>query len=313
MNPRCGRLGPHLSCCDTGESMSIIVSLTVPDGVILGADSAALLQGIRRGLESFAVGLPASVLPWAQAPFMKVYGGADKVFALGERPIGVAVYGTPMIADRWLGSYLHEFVSKDPDGVISRETTLQEIAEALNAFFVNLYETVVKPFVQDFRKMPFDQTPADDRPGFGFVIGGYSANAYSPEVLHLFVPTLVKPQVMRKQRDLNLNWFGVSEPLERYFRGYSQTLLKSLLEQFEKFHGSALSEQEKTEIDALLAKHEYPTTASLMPVSVGVEYVRFLLELVANHYRFDVGMPIVSAPINIGRATYASGKFEILK
>ncbi len=244
---------------------------------------------------------------------MKVYGDADKLFALGERPVGVATYGTPMIADRWLGSYLHEFVIKDPNGVLSRETTLHEIAEALSAFFVDIYETVVKPFVQDFRKIAFDQVPKDERPGFGFVIAGYSAGAYSPEVLHVFVPTTVTPQVMRKQRELNLNWFGIYEPLERYFKGYSQPILKSLLEQFEKIHGSPLSEQEKADIDAVLAKHEYPTTASVMPVSVGVEYVRFLLELVTNHYRFDVGIPAVTAPIRIGKATYASGKFEIFK
>jgi hypothetical protein len=293
--------------------MSIIVSLTVPDAVILGVDSAASLAGARKELEGLALGLPENIMQWAKGPLMKVYGGADKLFALGERPVGVATYGTPMIADRWLGSYLHEFVIKDPNGVLSRETTLQEIAEALSAFFVSIYETVVKPFVQDFRKITFDQIPEDERPGFGFVIGGYSANTYWPEVLHLFVPTVVKPQVMRKQRELNANWFGIYEPLERYFKGYSQTLLNSLLEQFEKIHGSALSEQEKSDIYGVLAKHEYPTTASLMPVSVGVEYVRFLLELVTNHYRFDVGISAVAAPIRIGTATYASNKFEILK
>lgn len=294
--------------------MSIIVSLTVPDAVIVGVDSAASLAGIRKELEGLASNLPANIMQWAHGPLMKVYGDADKLFPLGERPVGVATYGTPMIADRWLGSYLHEFVIKDPGGVLSRDTTLQEIAQALSAFFLNIYETVVKPFVQDFRKIAFDEVPKEERPGFGFVIAGYSAGAYSPEVLHMFIPTNIAPEVMRKQRELNLNWFGVSaEPLERYFKGYSQPILKSLLEQFEKIQGVPLSEQDKADIYAVLAKHEYPTTASIMPVSAGVEYVRFLLELVINHYRFDIGIPAVTAPIRIGRATYASGKFEILK
>lgn len=293
--------------------MSIIVSLTVPDGVIVGVDSAASLSGIRPELKSLEDILPPSVARWSKGPLMKVYGGADKLFGLGERPVGVATYGTPMIADRWMGSYLHEFVSTDPDGVLSRKTTVEEIAEALSGFFVKLYETVVKPFVQDFRKQPFEQIPTKDLPGFGFVIAGYSANIYWPEVFHVFVPTTVKPQLMRKQRDLSLNWFGEAEPIERYFKGYSQTLVASLLEQFEKIHGSALSEQETATINMLLAKHEYPSTASLMPVSVGIEYVRFLLELMTNHYRFDVGIPPVIAPLSIGKATYASNRFEIQK
>lgn len=294
--------------------MSIIVSLTVPDAVILGVDSAAVLSGIRKEHEGLALGLPSHLMRWAQAPLMKVYGDADKVFALAQRPVGVAIYGTPMIADRWLGSYIHEFVTRDPNGVLSRETTVQQIAEELSAFFVNLYEKVVKPFVQDFRKKDFEQIPESDRPGFGFVIAGYSANVYWPEVFHVFVPTTITPQLVRKQRELNLNWFGsVSEPLERYFKGYSQMILTPLLEQFEKIHGSALSEQDKLDINALLAKHEYLTTASLMPVSVGIEYVRFLLELVIGHYRFDVGISPVTGPIRIGTATYASGRFEVLK
>lgn len=293
--------------------MSIIVSLTVPDGVIIGADSAASLSGVRKEWKALEAILPPTVALWARAPLMKVYEGADKLFALGERPIGVAAYGTPMIADRWIGSYIHEFITKDPNGVLSRETTLEEIAKGLSAFFVEVYDRVVKPFVEDFWKLPFDQIPAQELPGFGFVIGGYSANVYWPEVLHVFVPTTVKPEIMRAQRDLNLNWFGFSEPLERYFKGCSQTILNALLKEFEKIHGSALSEQEKADINALLGKYEYPSTASLMPVSTGVDYVRFLLELVIDHYRFDVGIPAVTGPVRIGKATYAGDRFEILK
>lgn len=290
--------------------MSIIVSLTIPDAVILGVDSTVSLPSPPKGSE---IDVPANVIEWAQGPVIKVYEDADKLFALGDRPVGVAIYGTPLLGDRTIGNHLHEFVAKDPQGVISQETTLEQIAEGLNTFFTNLYDTVVRPFVADFRKMPFDEVAVEQRPGFGFVIGGYSANAHSPEVFHVFVPSPSGPQRMRKQRELNVNWFGIYEPIERYFKGYTQALLNSLLEEFEKIHGSALSEQEKAAIYAALAKHEYTTTVPLMPVSVGVEYVRFLLELVTNHYRFDVGMPIVGGPVRIGKATYASSTFEIFK
>jgi hypothetical protein len=290
--------------------MSIIVSLTVPDAVILGVDSAAVLPGLFKNQE---VDLPSPLMEWARAPYMKAYADADKLFALGERPVGVATYGTPMIADRWLGSHLHEFVSKDPDGILSRDTTVEEIAGAVNALFADLYERVTKPFLEDFRKMPFDQIPVNERPGTGFVIAGYSAHCYYPEVWHVFVPTQIKPVLVRKQRELSPNWFGISEPLERYYKGYSQSVLDSLFAKFETLHGEALSDEQKAGIYSTLLKHEYPTTASLMPASVGREYVRFLLELVTSHYQFAVGIAPVSAPIKIGQATYSSRKFEIFK
>ena len=286
------------------------MSLTVPDAVILGVDSTVSLPGLPKGAD---IPLPANVIEWARGPAIKAYDGAEKLFALGNRPVGVAIYGTTMIGDRSIRSHLHEFVTKDPDGVLSRETSLQQIAEGLRAFFANLYEKVVKPFLQDFRKMPFDQIPVDQRPGFGFVIGGYSANAYLPEVFHVFVPTVSEPQVMRRQRELNANWFGLYEPIDRYYKGYTQPILNSLLEQFEKIHGSALSEQNRADINALLATYEYPNTISLMPVSVGIEYVRFLVGLVINHYRFDVGIPLVGGSVRIGKATCASGTFEVLE
>jgi hypothetical protein len=297
--------------------MSIIVSLTVPDAVILGVDSAVSIPGVA-GLKApetdeLLSEIPESMREWARGPVIKVYEDAHKLFPLGNRPVGVAIYGTQLLGDRTIGNHLHEFVAKDPEGIIGQETTLQQIAEGVNAYFTNLYDTIAKPFVANFRKMPFDQVPVEQRPGYGFVIGGYSANAYFPEVFHVFVPNNSGPQRMRQQRELNVNWFGTYEPLDRYFKGYTQPLVESLLEQFKKIHGSDLSEEEQAGIYAALAKYEYTTTASLMPVSVGVEYVRFLVGLVTNHYRYDVGMPIVGGPIRIGKATYAAGTFEILK
>ena len=217
-----------------------------------------------------------------------------------------------MIADRWLGSYIYEFIGHDVDGVVSGNTTVEQIAESLGKFFANLYETVTKAFLTDFRKMPYDQIPKSELPGYGFVVAGYSAKSHYPEVWHVFVPTGPKPQLMRKQRDLSLNWFGIYEPLERYFKGYSDSLLKSLLERFEKLRGIPLSEDEKKELSSSLASYEYPTTASLMPISVGIEYVRFLLEIVTKHYHFAVGVAAVAGPLNIGYATYAKPKFELI-
>src|SRR2546422_625642 len=102
--------------------MSVVVSCNLPDGVILGADSAITLPGppVVPGQP-----LPPNVM---HGGVLKVYEDADKLFSLGERPIGVATFGAGVIGNRTLGSYLREFVVRDPQQVISGQTTVQQVA-----------------------------------------------------------------------------------------------------------------------------------------------------------------------------------------
>lgn len=53
--------------------MTFAISLNLPDGIILGVDSAVTLSG------------PTGII--------KVFENAQKLFQLGEKPVGIAVYG----------------------------------------------------------------------------------------------------------------------------------------------------------------------------------------------------------------------------
>jgi hypothetical protein len=44
----------------------------------------------------------------------------------------------------------------------------------------------------------------------------------------------------------------------------------------------------------------------------GVEYARFLVELVTKHHRFASGAPVVGGSANIGIVTYRGDEFQIL-
>ena len=48
-----------------------------------------------------------------------------------------------------------------------------------------------------------------------------------------------------------------------------------------------------------------------MSIVEGMEHVRFLVELVINHYRFALGAPVVGGKVKIGKVTYKGKYFEI--
>jgi hypothetical protein len=120
-------------------------------------------------------------------------------------------------------------------------------------------------------------------------------------------------QMMRAQGDFNTNWYALYEPIDRYLKGYSQPLMNELLAHFETLRGTPLSPQEKKDISALLARHEFVIPIGAMPVAVGIELTRFLVQLVVNHHRFAIGAPVVGGRAKIGKVTYTAARFEIIE
>jgi hypothetical protein len=287
--------------------MSLVVAANFPDGVVLGADTTVTLPGPPL---DYGEPLPPNVM---HGGILKVFEGRETLFSLGNRPIGVAIYGTPVIGNRSVESYLHEFVVSDPGGVISGETPIQAIAQELTKFFARLHEAIVVPSAEAFRKRPYDQIPQDQRPGFGFVLGGYSANSYLGETWLVFVPVNEEPTPLRQPGEYSINWFGIIDPIERYLRGYSQALVNELREYVEKERGSGFSDKEQQALNAILAKAEYVLPTTAMPVAVGIELVKFLLELVTNHFRFTVGASFVAGRPKIGKVTYMDRTFEVIE
>jgi hypothetical protein len=290
-----------------GNPMSLIIAANFLNGVVLGTDTSIQLPGPPSDYEG---ALPPGISEFGSV--LKIFEGRDTLFPLAQRPVGVAIYGVPQIGNRSVESYLHEFVMSDPNGVISGETTVRMIAEELRKFFVQLHETIVRPFSEDFRKKPYDQIPEHERPGFGFVLGGYSAKSYSGETWQVYVPTFKEPLQLRKPGDYSFNWIGSIDQINRYLKGYSDEMLAELRRYILNTHPNLFSPEEQNEINAIVAKSEYLMPASVMPLAVGVEFVRFLIEFAINHHRFAMGPAFVAGKPRIGIASYAGKPFEIL-
>ncbi len=289
--------------------MSVAVSCNLPEGVVLGVDSAITLPG---PTPPPGQPLPPNIM---QGGVLKVYEDAEKLFQLGDRPIGVATFGLGVIGNRTIGSYLREFVLSDPNQVVSGPTTVQQIAEELRHFFMSRYQQIIVPLVEQVHGKPFDQVPQEQRPALGLVVGGFSYGAYLSEVWMFVLPIHATPnstQLTRGQGDFNSNWFALFEPIHRYVKGWSPALLAELISFFETQRGSPLTPAEKQQVDALVAKHEFAIPVAAMPLKVGTEYTRFLVELVINHHKYAIGAPVVGGHAKIGRVTYTGTKFEIL-
>ena len=290
-----------------GKSMSLVVAANFNDGVVLGTDTSVNLPGPPSDYDE---AIPPGIAQFGSV--LKVFEGRETLFPLGERPIGVAIYGTPQIGNRSIESYLQEFVVSDPNGIISGETTVQMIAEELRKFFAQLHEGIVVPFLEKFRKKSYDQIPEQERPDFGFVLGGYSAKSYSGEIWQVYVPAHLEPIQLRKPGDHSFNWIGSIDQINRYLKGYSDNMLAELRQYIEKTHPNSFSPEEQNEINAIVAKSEYVLPTSVMPLAVGIEFVRFLIGLSINHHRFAMGPAFVAGGPKIGVASYTGKPFEIL-
>src|SRR5947207_2181008 len=148
--------------------MTVAVACNLSDGVILGVDSAVTVPS------------PGGVA--------KVYENAEKLFQLGERPIGIATFGLGALGTRSLGSYLREFAIHDPGKVVSGQSAIADVVEALREFCMANYRAVIVPLLEQETGKSFDDIPAEQRPGIGLVVGGFSSNAYLSEVWEVWIP-----------------------------------------------------------------------------------------------------------------------------
>jgi|SRR5215216_1854313 len=262
--------------------MTVAVACNLSDGVILGVDSAV------------SVPVPGGV--------GKVYEHAEKLFQLGEQPIGVATYGLGVLGNRSIGSYLREFEVRDPHSVVSKPGKVADLVEAMRAFFMSYYG---------------EHIPVTDQGAvLGLVVAGYSFGDYLSEVWHIQIPQHGEPggaELSREQGNFGLHWWGAYGPIQRYALGYDDNLKEDHKSYFQELLGRGFTPEESHELDDIFARYGYEIYSGAMPMREGIEYIRWLVELVVNHYRFIEEQPmIVGGAVNVGLVTYTEEKFRIL-
>ena len=275
--------------------MSVAVSCNLSDGVILGVDSAV-------------------TLPSAEG-VIKVYENAAKLFQLGDKPVGIAIFGMGAIGSRTLGSYIREFEVTNPNKVATKDCKLREVVENLRSFFMSKYEETVVPAFEKQIGQKINDVPLEQRPAFGLVVGGFSSGEYLSEVWAIHIPQHDQPhsaECQRRQGEFGINWFASSEPIVRYFKGVDLLLINNVLDYVASLMGREFSQSEISVIQNIVDQYQYQVPYVAMPMAEGIAQTRFLVEMVINHHKFTVGAPIVGGKANLGMVTYKGGQFQLL-
>jgi hypothetical protein len=284
--------------------MTVAISCNLSDGVILGVDSA--------------VTVPVS-------NHLKIWEHAEKLFQMGERPIGAAIYGLAGFGNRSIGSYLREFLQRDPNGVVAARNDVADVVEALRVFMHNAYHAAVTPAIRAAGR-DFDQElQAGQVPALGIVVGGFSYGQYVPELWHMLIPYHSAANTAQKRVDrgeTGVTWYSMYEPVVRYINGYDQNLINELKAYIEGpgLLGRPLAAPESAAIEEMLGRYQYTVSFASMPIEQGIEYVRFLVDLAIKHFHFSSGFAhqpwtekIVGGRVRLGVVTYKGESFRILE
>jgi hypothetical protein len=273
--------------------VSVAVLLNLSDGLILGVDSA--------------------VTVFDANGISKVFEDSDKIFQLGLLRVGIATYGLAGLEGRTIGSFIREFerqaaITGNPK---LSELPIQEVTEELRKFFLTVYTR----YAESTFGIPFIQIPSDKKGSLGLIVGGFSPGAFLSEVWQIIIPWHEQPYTARRiygPGQFGSAWFAAVDPIQRYIKGVDPAIAGELAEFVKGLLGRELSQAEIDGLNALLAKHECQTKIDGMPIRAGIDYVRFLVNLTINHYRFAATHPIVGGRAKLGVVTYKQESFKLL-
>ncbi len=172
--------------------MTIVASVKVRDGLILGTDSMTTIFG------------PQGVL--------KTFSNARKLFRITGRPVGVMTYGLGNIGPRSIEGLVLDFCRKLEDG----HGKVQELAQKLYDFIKDAYE------------QEFGGVPIDERPELGFLIAGYSDGEPLPEEFEFLLPGDPAPGEVRPADVFGASWRGQNIPFIRLYKGFDPRISEAL-------------------------------------------------------------------------------------
>src|SRR5690348_6997487 len=172
--------------------MSVVATVKVYDGIVLGAESMTQLTAIVNGVPQL----------------IKAYENAQKLFQVGTFPVGILTYGIGNIGRRSIESFVHEFsraeAARPPEPV-----DVEQIARRFYTFMRGYYDPA------------FAQAAPDQRPALGLLVAGYSdqAGQYLASEWEFILPMFDEPQRVRPQEQVGASWRGVGNPFSRLMFG----------------------------------------------------------------------------------------------
>ena len=259
--------------------MSIVVTVKVPEGLVLATDSASTLTIIGGGQTGVAM----------------IYNNANKLMQLADYPIGVAVWGAGNMGARTVISFIEEFENKlDPYESAKDNLSVGRTAEGLKAFLMDRYEN-----------QKLNELPPGQQPRIGVVVAGYSANEFLPEHYIFNVPEgkfkAVRPNTQEGSPEFGADWSGLYDAIFRLHHGYDPRVINI-------FKKLGVSDEVINKAKEIIGKDiQYPVAFGAMPLRDALAYAEYVVNTVIGRYRFVVGSPLCGGPVDIAAISRKQG------
>lgn len=259
--------------------MTIAVTCNLADGVVMGVDSAVTIEN-----------------PSGQS---RIFGDGEKLFTLWDRPIAVSVWGLGSLVQRTIGSYISEF-EKTNNGA-KEAPLLEDVATALWKFMNLKYRESLAGLPPGPDRDALMKNP-DQRRTLGLMVGGFSQDAYLSEAWEVQAAQDDPSRGVScaaSQGFFGAAWRGMTEAITRFIKGmpasYPDELYGTMLAHYGLKPDPALEKQ----LTDRIASWEYRIQFGGMPLQEGVDFVRFLLDVMINHSRFVEGAFGCGGPVRI--------------
>jgi hypothetical protein len=250
--------------------MSIVATVKVYDGIVLGAESMTQLTAVING----------------QQQLIKSYENAQKIFHVGDLPIGVLTYGVGNIGRRSIESFVHEF-SRAEKELLEQAEQHVDVEQTAGRFF---------NFMRRHHHEAFGAMDPAQQPALGFIVAGYSENEHLASEWEFILPQTTAPQRVRPQNDIGGSWRGVGSPFSRLMFGFDPILEAQLAQagmppaEVQRFKNVAAGVQTRIAFDG-------------MPLRDAIGYCRFIIQTTINWCTYAIGSPLCGGPIKLATIT----------
>lgn len=247
-----------------GEGMTIAAAYLTSEGVVLGADSATVVN-------ARVSGGPAHVA--------QILRHSQKVFEIGERSrFGLTTWGAGSIR----GVSHRAIVARLAD-TLEQGTTVQEVADKL----VELVSDEIGSATGSVGAV-------------GYYLGGWNPDRHEPECFQIGFPEQGEPDVEAMPLG-EARFSGAPQFFTRVFRGFDQYLPGRLLEELKQKLETVpddfddLFRKAFDDASGPLVSAGYRD----LPIREAIDYIHSYLHLTVKAYKFQFGVPLCGGPVEV--------------
>jgi hypothetical protein len=249
----------HGYLCLSSRPVTIIASVKVRDGLILGTDSMTQI---------------AAPMPQGGVTVLKSYSNARKLFQVADIPIGVMTYGLGNVGNRSIEGLVLDFSRN------AEPASVESISRGLFDYVKEQYDSV------------FEGVADEQRPVLGFYVAGYTQGEPLADEFEFLLPRDAEPFRARDTELFGASWRGVDAPFTRLYKGFDAYVIPPRLEEkgLNEEDIAAVLEPEGLETQVLFDG---------MPVQDAINFAVYILDTTISWTTFQLGAPACGRPLQV--------------